>query len=61
MTASARVRPQSGDKPGRSDHPSPTQIEAAKLKQVTSRRLGKTSPAWVDRVARGLPTEPSPA
>lgn len=61
MTASAKLRPELGDGSRHSGVPSATQIEAAKLKQVTSRRLGKTPPAWVDRVARGLSTNPTPA
>ena len=35
--------------------PSTVQVEAAKLRLVTDRRLGKESPAWLQRVAKGLP------
>ena len=51
-----------GDEPGRngSTAPRPTvvQVEAAKLRLVTDRRLGKTSPEWLRRVAKGLPPQP---
>jgi len=41
--------------------PSIVQIEAAKLRLVTDRRLGKTSPEWLKRVAQGLPAQPQEA
>lgn len=37
--------------------PSIVQVEAAKLRLVTDRRLGKQSPAWLQRVAQGLPPQ----
>lgn len=43
----------------RGRQPSGAQIQAAKLKQITSRRLKKETPEWVDRVARGLPASPN--
>ena len=39
------------------DHPSIVQVEAAKLRLVTDKRLGKTSPNWLQRVAQGLPPQ----
>lgn len=35
--------------------PSEVQVEAAKLKLVTDRRLKQPTPEWVVRVAQGLP------
>jgi len=35
--------------------PSDVQVEAAKLKLVTDRRLKQPTPEWVVRVAHGLP------
>lgn len=35
--------------------PSEVQVEAAKLKLVTDRRLKQPTPEWVVRVAPGLP------
>ncbi len=35
--------------------PTRTEVEAAKLKIVVDRKLGKTTPEWVFRVAKGLP------
>lgn len=40
-----------------SKQPSIVQVEAAKLRLVTDRRLGKQSPAWLQRVAQGLPPQ----
>lgn len=37
--------------------PSIVQVEAAKLRLVTDRRLGKKSPEWLRRIARGLPAQ----
>ena len=41
--------------------PSIVQVEAAKLRLVTDRRLGKQSPAWLQRVAQGLPPQSAAA
>lgn len=37
------------------ERPSTVQVEAAKLRLVTDKRLGKQTPEWVTRVAQGLP------
>jgi hypothetical protein len=37
--------------------PSIVQVEAAKLRLVTDRRLGKESPEWLQRVSKGLPPQ----
>ena len=39
------------------ERPTIVQIEAAKLRLVTDRRLGKQSPEWLQRVAKGLPAQ----
>lgn len=41
--------------------PSIVQVEAAKLRLVTDKRLGKQTPEWVARVAKGLPPQPAKA
>ena len=41
--------------------PSIVQVEAAKLRLVTDKRLGKQTPEWVTRVAKGLPSQPATA
>lgn len=51
-----RIEP--GLNPSSTPHPSIVQIEAAKLRLVTDRRLGKKSPEWLKRVAKGLPAQP---
>ena len=42
----------------RPERPSIVQVEAAKLRLITDRRLGKKTPEWVARVAQGLPPQP---
>jgi hypothetical protein len=39
------------------ERPSIVQVEAAKLRLVTDKRLGKKSPNWLQRVAQGLPPQ----
>jgi len=43
--------------PGYLNPPTMVQVEAAKLRLVTDRRLGKKSPEWLQRVAKGLPPQ----
>ena len=50
---SAVIRSTGGEKSRAT--PSRVDVEAAKLWIITDRRLGKTTPGWVFRVAQGLP------
>ena len=52
------ARNPSSTNPASTPRPSIVQIEAAKLRLVTDRRLGKKSPQWLKRVAKGLPAQP---